>query len=47
MKQTQTVKQITAAEPPWIAFTEPFLSPKLLEIRPIGNFHKHVVGLAK
>lgn len=33
------------AEPAWIVFSESFLPPKLLEVRPIGNLHEHVIGL--
>lgn len=45
--KTESVQKIMVAEPPWIVSSESFISPELLEVRPIGNFHEHVLGLAK
>lgn len=43
----QSVQKIMVAEPSWIVFSESFLSPELLDIRPIANFNEYVIGVAK
>lgn len=45
--EIQSVQKITVAEASWIILCEPFLSPKLLEVSPVGNFHEHFIEPAK
>lgn len=45
--EIQNVQKIMVVEPSWIILCESFLSLRLLEVSPVGNFHEHFIGPAK